>query len=857
MKPSRLSSASVLSLALSVIERLASLTLILALLFVGTGCQSVPGRVRDEPARVGVPAWKLSAAPEDYFHDMDGGLMLSPAEVRGRNSWIVWTGGNDRFWDLLATESAGVFDLLKTISSHPSLPYGRQNRWAYLGLVNEPCYRPATGPDPNRFGLWLDQRDPSCPNDPFADERLYPGVPVGARGKTVPVGSYYGEPTGVVGLRLFPNPDFNEHARRKWDVERYYRDERYFYDRDLVRPYRIGMSCAFCHVGPNPINPPANPEMPTWANLSSNVGAQYFWVDRIFNWKAYTNPESFFFQLFHTSRPGSLDTSLVSTDNINNPRTMNAVYSLLPRMAQARRFGRETLTGGALDNKQFNHFVPPADPLAQFFAAPSTTWTPRVLKDGSDSVGALGALNRVYLNIGLFSEEWLLHFRVLIGGKTITPIKIADAQRNSAYWQATEQQTVDMTRFFLRTTEPHKLAQAPGGNAYLTESAATVTRGKEVFGDYCARCHSSKLPPMPPEVDLENCNGKDYMRCWNRYWTWTKTAAFKTAMKAIVLSVDFLDDNYLSSEFRVPVSLLQTNACSPLATNAIEGNIWDNFSSASYKQLPSAGSIEVRHPFTGAKSIYTLPAGGRGYTRPASLASLWSTAPYLLNNSVGVLNPVPNYGPIFVHVPRVIPPGGPASYNIRPELSPNPSVETRMKVFEDGIRKMLWPEQREKDRIFMTETGAGVGIIDRTTVPSYVSVPEGYVPNALRPLLGLGRLLFPMFVRNGTLSLGPVPQGFPVSLLSNTDLLAADEPPEVRRRHLVLLLGLLRYIKKADSSGNDVWTHPEVVNGLLSLSKCPDFVVNKGHYFGTAFQTDETPLSDEDKRALIAFLKTF
>ena len=40
-----------------------------------------------------------------------------------------------------------------------------------------------------------------------------------------------------------------------------------------------------------------------------------------------------------------------------------------------------------------------------------------MLKDGSDSVGALGALNRVYLNIGLFSEEWLLHFRPLIGGK--------------------------------------------------------------------------------------------------------------------------------------------------------------------------------------------------------------------------------------------------------------------------------------------------------------------------------------------------------------------------------------------------------------------------------------------------------
>ena len=51
-----------------------------------------------------------------------------------------------------------------------------------------------------------------------------------------------------------------------------------------------------------------------------------------------------------------------------------------------------------------------------------------MLKDGSDSVGALGALNRVYLNIGLFSEEWLLHFNPLVGGKPITPIEIAVAR---------------------------------------------------------------------------------------------------------------------------------------------------------------------------------------------------------------------------------------------------------------------------------------------------------------------------------------------------------------------------------------------------------------------------------------------
>jgi hypothetical protein len=37
---------------------------------------------------------------------------------------------------------------------------------------------------------------------------------------------------------------------------------------------------------------------------------------------------------------------------------------------------------------------------------------------------------------------------------------------------------------------------------------------------------------------------------------------------------------------------------------------------------------------------------------------------------------------------------------------------------------------------------------------------------------------------------------------------------------------------------------------LFALSKCPDYVVNRGHYFGSN-------LSDADKTALISFLKTF
>ena len=294
--------------------------------------------------------------------------------------------------------------------------------------------------------------------DPFEDEAKYPGIQIGARGKNIPAGSYYGYATGIVGMRLFPNPDFDEAAEKKWDPVRYYTDPSYYQSKSLIRPYRVGMSCGFCHVGPNPNKPPADPEHPKWENLSSNVGAQYFWIDRIFDWDG--DQQNFVYQLFHTSRPGTLDTSLVSSDNINNPRSMNAVYLLGPRLFEAKRWGKETLAGGQRNNKQFNDFFKSGPLTEALRAARQRCWTPRVLKDGSDSVGAMGALNRVYLNIGTFSEEWLLHFNPLVGGKPITPIEIKVARANSSYFAATELQTPATAAFFLKTTGAHHLKDA-------------------------------------------------------------------------------------------------------------------------------------------------------------------------------------------------------------------------------------------------------------------------------------------------------------------------------------------------------------------------------------------------------------
>src|SRR5438067_4922359 len=160
--------------------------LILILVIIGglVGCTRVgnklkTGNVKDEAMLAGRNEATLAGADEDYYADMDYGLTKNPEGIRasldpylpgisaadavkrvaiGRNNWVVWTAGNDRIWDVLSVKSLGNLDLLKTISSHPSLQNKRSNRWSYLGLVNEPCFRQATGPRPDRFGPRLDER---------------------------------------------------------------------------------------------------------------------------------------------------------------------------------------------------------------------------------------------------------------------------------------------------------------------------------------------------------------------------------------------------------------------------------------------------------------------------------------------------------------------------------------------------------------------------------------------------------------------------------------------------------------------------------------------------------------------------
>src|SRR5262249_6543928 len=444
------------------------------------------------------------------------------------------------------SHSFGTFDLLKTISSYPCSPqqeeyltragaghpktyraYNRQTRFRYLGLMNEPGFRQPTGPDPQ--GLCLD--DPPAPRRaPDVDE------------------SVYGRASGVMGLRLYRTPNFDDKARANWDANRFYTDAPYYSDRELVRPYRVGMSCAFCHISHHPLRPPANPESPEFANLSGTIGAQYFWFGRIFG--PNLAPDNFVWHLLDSQQPGALDTSFVPTDYINNPRAMNAVFDVPARLAIAQRLHQETSAGAALN-------LPEVEAKGRTFGVPMILW------EGADSVGIDAALTRVYINIGEFHQEWIRHVRPLIGGLPQSPIEVAVAQKYSTYWNATQERAGNLARYLIKAGAPMRLRDAPGGEGELrgdrraADYEAVLTRGKVVFAETCARCHSSKIPQ--PAVGLDKgaeCAGAKYLGCWTEYWKWTESDEFKAKMREIVLAADFLQDNYLSTDARIPVTLL-------------------------------------------------------------------------------------------------------------------------------------------------------------------------------------------------------------------------------------------------------------------------------------------------------------
>jgi hypothetical protein len=309
-----------------------------------------------------------------------------------------------------------------------------------------------------------------------------------------------------------------------------------------------------------------------------------------------------------------VDTSRFATDHINNPNAINSIFYLAYRPTHEERMKDGTM-------RAVNH----------------------ILKDGADSIGVAGASLRVYVNIGMCSDYWLTLHQAIYGMVEQKPFLMEKARQDCADWRQTEDR-MPAAAAFLKTIGPMRLKDAPGGAQYLTAEPSVLDRGKTVFAEHCARCHSSKQPPPESQGDPE------------RALQWYREAVQRD---------DFLDTNYLSDDRRYSVTEIGTNVARALASNAIAGHIWQEFSSETYKELPSAGELRnLYNPLSpGSPLTFKLPGGGRGYYRTPTLVSIWATAPYLHNNSVG-------------------------SY------TKDPSVRGRLNAFEDGMEKLLWPERR-------------------------------------------------------------------------------------------------------------------------------------------------------------------
>ncbi|MCU1231672.1 MAG: hypothetical protein JWO97_4556 [Acidobacteria bacterium] len=714
---------------------------------------------------------KMKELTTNPFPGMDGIAEkdLSAEEISGRVLWNLWSGDTYLMWDYLAKNGFGTSDLLKIIDSR-----NRATRFDTFGTINQPGFMTASKAD--EYGIYLD-----VPR---------PGDQEGDIDKRLNIDEYtYGRSSGVVGLRIFPNPEFKGAAISEWKKHiaadgvnhDYYENPNYYNKKTLVRPYAVGMACAFCHVSFDPVRPPENTAEPRWVNLNDYVGAQYLKVWEVFG--SYMKGDSFVKQLLQSNPQGTLDTSFIATDYLNNPGTMNAVYSWPQRLSRSpmastsATAGHEMLGGGALELLNIRKEI-----------ATGKYPVPRVLKMGEDSVGVDGALSRVFINIGESWNEWSKHFRPLVGGPDHpqTPVEVKTLQTISSHWNWSEKRSPHLKTYLVNRAQPLLLKDAPGGDTYLTKDQKQLDRGKLVFAQNCARCHSSKQPPEP--TDPASAEGTKWF------------------VDHINSDPAFFTDNFLSDERRHSVAEIGTNATRAAATNAIRGHIWDNFSSETYKTLPAVATLNLPSdplegdPNTTKTFAFTLPANGPGWYRPPSLISLWSSAPYLHNNTVGS-----DFG--------------------------DPTVKGRMRAFQEGIERMLLIQKRQN-------------IVWRTKETSYITIPSSYAPPLLRKLISRHELQD----ADGNLRIGPIPKGTPVNLLSNVNL--EGDPLKLLQLGVELSSALIEIDAKHMNDQQAAARMRKVIPLLMAVNKCPDFIEDKGHKFGTQ-------LPRADKLALIELLKTF
>ncbi len=782
------------------------------------------------------------------------GAGLTPSERAGREIWMFATAFNDRFFTYTYPQRIGG-----AVDWYGMLRADRRNDlFQAWGAIPDPdCCVPGDPDCPARapgdtYGFaWCPgddtllafvgregYRDPACD---LEDAPFDTGTPHGSVDqRQTPCDLYFGTSTGVLGLRKFPNPRFDPAAWERiggWQgYAAYLSDDpadpdsrrNRLWDGSVEPPFRIGMACGACHIGYDPLNPPADPARPAWANIKALVGNQYSRISYLLG--SGLSPHRLEWQLIARARPGEVDTSALPMDFVSNPGTINAIINFARRPLHEEEVLKwRKASACAADADPEACWCEPGRIGKCWEKSLKTEMIPHVLKGGEDSIGYDEAIQRVYFNIGSCAEQCLINHLVDLRAVDPaqrnygqTPFDVGQCRRDCGAFRAIEDRLADIRRFFL-TARPTDLWQArhlgsPRDLEVQLDAEyfdGAVERGRQVFAANCARCHSSQPGPYD-HTDFTATDPADP-----------------------TLRLDWLGNDEIS-----PASEIGTNPARALHSNHMKSRVWAQYASLTEQSRPADPlRPEVMH------------GGGRGYYRNISLLSAWAHAPFMHNNAIGPeICGKPGQGPDFYSSPYVDADGKPLA-DPPPCWAYDPSVEGRYRLYEASMQDLLNPDRRIP-KMFLLDSDIVIDIAPKVAVLGRdlglsLTIPAGF------PALDVNSLRYKDLLQDLVL-VDRDPRSFDAKYAT---LLTEPQRSELRQGLLAIRAALLR---TASLRGIElVLNRKEAVVGQvqdLTLQVGNDFVQryysnvlehveNAGHRFGEG-------LSERDKQALIAFVAT-
>jgi hypothetical protein len=532
----------------------------------------------------------------------------------------------------------------------------------------------------------------------------------------------FGTSTGALGFRKFPNPRFDAARWRNlnggklgtWEGFRITMasttgipsDERVskLADASVEPPFLIGTTCGSCHIAFDPLNPPADPAHPKWENIKGLIGNQYTRMSELLgSGMARTSLE---WQMFAHPRPGVTDTSAISHDQVNNPGTINAIINLSQRptfpgeliskwrkvdTCGTERDEDKCWCEAGRDGKCWVKSARSDDTTVVHVAGKAVTFpgVHHILKGGEDSIGALEAIQRVYFNIGSCGEAcWVNHLTDMRQvdpqqrGFGQTPFDIGQCRRDCPSFRAIEDRLLDIAAFFLsaegdatdlyaaraRTRKAQNAAAPEYTRADLISDLerefgrGAVSRGREVFAQNCARCHSSI-----PETTGGPFASRDYH------------AVNDTHPRKV--RADFLGNDQST-----PATEVGTFHCRALHSNHMAGRLYMEYASETLRQRGVVADLPERREFKD---------GGRGYYRNISLVNAWATAPFMHNNAIGPeLCGKPREQENEFFRQRYLDSDGKLKADQPACMAYDPSVEGRYELYKRSMHELLNPRER-------------------------------------------------------------------------------------------------------------------------------------------------------------------